>query len=123
MRGQTTVGITTVIAWLLTAAACETHQAGPVLLSVTPDTAAPEREVALTIHGRNFFRDVRVSYRDSSRSRLDDEFSVWLGDTKLVDVVYVDTETLTAKIRAMLTTAIYDLRLRDPAGRETSLAG
>ena len=101
--------------------ACDGEGTPLGVTGVSPSTGHAGSEIALRVSGQGFAPAFRVSYRNEANSALSTEFLCWLGDRPLADVTYVDAQTLTATVPPDLSTGIYELNVRDPAGNVAGL--
>ena len=123
MRTICLVAVTTAACYL--AGGCNdqfAREQSPRLGEVSPTPAVVGDETELTIRGDRFFLDVRISYQDASRSRINTTFTVHLGSRLLSEVAYVDEHTLTALVPPDLEPGSYDLHVQSPSGQKSSLA-
>ncbi len=105
---------------MLAVASCSSTPAGPpVVTSIEPTTAIEGSSVRLTIHGQ--FALVRHVDFGSGDIAVDARFEAWLGESALEDVRYLDGRTLTGMVPDGLAPGAYDLRVRAPDGRVTTL--
>lgn len=88
--------------------------------SVEPRTGYGGTATQVVIHGTDFV--VRALQPSSGGSpAIDTRHRAWLGEVELVDVVWVDTQTLRATVPAGLPAGAYGLVVEGPFGRLGSL--
>lgn len=104
-------------------AACSDRTPGqPTLEAVQPSQARPDEQVLLEIRGAGFAPGVRVSFDDAARTQLSGEFKAYLGDVALLDVHYVDSNHISARLPVGMAEGRYALRVEDPRGNVVDLA-
>jgi hypothetical protein len=84
-----------------------------------PSSAVAGVPVAAVIRGTSFNLVISTSV-DNSSIGVRDTFRVWLGESELTEVTWVDTATLRATVPA-LAPGTYDLVVEDPAGQSGTL--
>ena len=92
-------------------------QPSPVPVSIEPNFMIQGEQSVVIIHGFDFFPSVHISHNNSSDSQLSSFFRLFLGGFELMNVNYIDTRTLAARVPAGIAVGSYDLIVIDPEGR------
>lgn len=107
--------------WLmvaLTGCGGATHD-GPLTLAEVSPGAVQAGEV-ISVAGTGFEALVSIRF-GGAPSEIQDDFAAWLGSTALGSVTRISSTELQAVVPTGIPPGTYDLRVRDPAGREALL--
>ena len=87
-----------IILMLLAGCTDDLPRHSPVPIAMEPNYVMQGEQATVVIYGSDFYPAVNISYNSSSDSHLNSLFRLFLGRVELLNVTYIDTQTLAALV-------------------------
>lgn len=89
--------------------------------AVLPAAIAQGSDANIVITG-NFWAEINVDFGSGNSAAVEDTFTASVGNTTLLNVTYVDSQTLNATLPGTLPLGVYDLTVTGPNGVKATMS-
>jgi hypothetical protein len=108
--------VSLIAAGLVGCVGCSRHNPGPEPRQVQPGSALQGEVTPVRILGRGFRPRLRANLDDEQSARVESDFSATLGGTPLVEVTFVSSGELGARVPGSVPAGTHPLTVIDPDG-------